>query len=69
MSIPSLPTLPRRLFIACLLLLGVAVAAVWLEARAPGVLPLVAVAGCLVFHWFGHGGHSSAGPADTTEHR
>lgn len=49
------PKSSRQLLGSCALLLGVILAAVWLEDRSPGALPLLAVAGCLVFHWFGHG--------------
>jgi hypothetical protein len=46
-----------RLVIARALLLGVALAAVWLAGRSPGLLPLLAVAGCAVSHRVGHGPH------------
>jgi hypothetical protein len=59
MSMPLNPQLPRRLLVSCALLLGLIVAAVWLENRSPRVLPLLALAGCLVFHWFGHGRHAT----------
>lgn len=55
---PRVP--PSRLVIAGALLLGVALAAVWLEGRSPALLPLLAVAGCAVFHWLGHGRHLSS---------
>jgi hypothetical protein len=61
MSRPPTPKPSRRLLGAGALLLGVMLTAVWLEDRAPGALPLLAVVGCLVFHWLGHG--QPAGPA------
>ena len=64
MSRPPNPKSSRRLLGSCALLLGVILAAVWLEDRSPGALPLLAVAGCLVFHWFGHGGHAAPAAGD-----
>jgi hypothetical protein len=64
MSMPPGPPSPRRLFVSCVLLLGLALAAVGLEGRSPAVLPLLAVAGCLVFHWFGHGRRATQAAGD-----
>ena len=67
MSVPLVPKSPRRLLVACALLLGLILSAARLESRSPGMLPLLAVAGCLVFHWYGHGGRPTLGVGDKSE--
>ena len=64
MSISLSPQRPSRLVAVCTLLVGLILAAVWLENRSPGVLPLLAVAGCVIFHWFAHGRHAEVGDPD-----